>query len=75
MRLNEAIDTIKEALEEKDYFYGWQSNIAMFVMDAYSRKKKELGKSYLTHTEMKQAVNEGAIDFINVFTGKIKVDL
>lgn len=53
---------IEKLKNEPDYYYGWQSNIAMAFKDEFSRNKKKYKNSQDVH----EIANQAAINFLNL---------
>jgi len=53
---------IKKLKEDKDYYYGWQSNIAMAFKDEYDRDKKK----YKNREDIIRISNQAAQNFLNM---------
>ena len=65
MRLKKAIKILIKNLEkDKEYYYSWQSNIAMAFYDEYRKRKKR--NKYVNIKELHKISNEAAINFLNL---------
>jgi len=65
MRLKKAIKILIKNLEkDKEYYYSWQSNIAMAFYDGYRKRKKR--NKYVNIKELHKISNEAAINFLNL---------
>ena len=65
MNTKKAMKKLTKALkEDRDYYYGWQSNIAMAISDEYYRMKKE--KKYLNYNDYHDIFNQGAKNFLDL---------
>lgn len=51
---------IKKLKDDKEFYYGWQSNIAIAVWDAIKRIK-----GYKSEIKIHMACNDGAKEFLN----------
>ena len=68
MDLTKPITELNEALKDKEYRYGWISNIAMAQIDAeaqYRRENNKVGKR-LNYKDRHAIANMGAENFLNV---------
>lgn len=68
--MEETINKLSEALQDKEYRYGWVSNIAMAYVDAeenYKRENNKKGK-YLNQSDKHIIANKAAENFINILT-------
>ena len=64
-----AIRILKKALsKDPDYYYSWQSNIAMPFYDKYFEKRKK--KRYLNNEDIHMVANEAARNFLNLLIKK-----
>ena len=71
MRLKKAIKILIEELrKDKDFYYGWQSNIAMAFKDKYYNYKKKKKKRWLNQEDLHKIANEAAKDFLNLLIRK-----
>lgn len=55
---------VKNLKTDKDYFYAWQSNIAIQFADEYYRKNKK----YKNRKDIHDIANQAAINFLNLLT-------
>ena len=63
MKLQESVDCLIDSLRnDKDFYYGWQSNIAMAFFDANSQSKAK--------TSIHEIANTAAKNFLNNLTFK-----
>lgn len=63
---NSMVEKLKKMLKDKDYYYGWQSNIAMAFYDAYYNYKKKHKKKTLNDKDIITIANEGAKNFLDL---------
>lgn len=49
---------VEELKKDKDFYYGWQANIAVAMQDAYKRSKDK--------TDIHKISNDGAKAFLNL---------
>jgi len=62
-KIKEAVSVLSKALkEDNDYYYGWQSNIAMAFKDEYNRNRK----NYMNSDDIHKVANEAAKNFLNL---------
>jgi len=54
---------IKKLKEDKDFYFGWQSNIAMAFVDEYDKDKKPYKKKMDIH----KIANQASKIFLNRF--------
>lgn len=60
MKISEALDVLREAMEDEDYRLGWVANIAMSVYDEINRTKP------INKANLHIACNNGAENFLKV---------
>ena len=60
MKISEALDVLREAMEDEDYRLGWVANIAMSVYDEITGSKAKNKK------QLREACNKGADNFLNI---------
>ena len=62
MNIKRAIKILtKKLVKDQDYFYGFQSNIAMAFVDEFNRSNKK----YKSKDDIHQIANQAAINFLN----------
>jgi hypothetical protein len=54
-------ELIKNLKKEPNFFYSWQSNIAMAFKDEYGRSKKK----WKSRNDIHKIANQAAINFLN----------
>ena len=59
--MNLTTKLIKALKEDKDYYYGWQANIAMAFYDEYRRCEKK----YKNRKDIHRIANNAAKNFLN----------
>jgi hypothetical protein len=65
MTTEEAVTHLQKALsEDKEYYYGWQSNIAMAFKDEY-HKQKALGYT-IEDKNIHEIANAAAVRFLDI---------
>lgn len=64
MRTSEAIDTLKDSLEDEGYYLAWQANIAMAFKDEYDRSDKR----YKNRQDIHDIANTAAKNFLTLLT-------
>lgn len=62
VNLNSLIDELKN---DKEFFYGWQSNIAMSFYDVVVEHRKKNENRYISNAQIKELANKAAINFLN----------
>jgi len=70
MSIEKELKIVTDAIQnDRELFYGYQSNIAMAFYDAAIkyRKNRHLGNKYLTNVDIHAIANEGAINFLNLW--------
>ncbi len=73
MRIQKAIKIlIKELKKDKEFYYGWQSNIAMAFKDKYYNYKKKEKKRWLNMEDLHKIANESAKEFLNLLIREVK---
>lgn len=60
MKISEALDVLREAMEDEDYRLGWVANIAMSVYDEIISSKAK------NHKQLHEACNKGADNFLQL---------
>ena len=71
MRIKKAIKIlIKELGKDKEFYYGWQANIAMAFKDKYYNYKKKKNKRWLNQQDLHNIANEAAKEFLNLLIWK-----
>jgi Tfp pilus assembly protein PilF len=61
--LERAVKDLSKALrEDPEYFYSWQSNIAMAYMDEFNKKPQK----YFKQEELHEIANTAAKTFLNI---------
>lgn len=72
--LKEAIEVLCNALREDksegSYYYSWQANIAMSILDEYNRQSKDMDYEEKRSLDMYKICNEGAKNFLNLLISK-----
>lgn len=69
MTIQEAVQRlVKELKEDKGYFYGWQSNIAMAFVD-------ELNGHGISFPTLHKLSNQAAINFLNLLCRPVKPEV
>ena len=62
MRIKKAVKTLTSALKkDSDFFYAYQSNIAVAFMDEFTRSKKR----YKSGEDIHGIANRAAVNFLN----------
>lgn len=56
---------VKELKSDPDYFYTWQSNIAVAFMDSYGKEVNEDGFIPKKEYDIHKVSNDAAINFLN----------
>ena len=59
----------KELRSSNSYYYGWQSNIAMCMLDEYNREMK-IRCPEAPVMDLRGCFNEGAMNFLNQLSGR-----
>lgn len=73
MRLKKAIKILIKGLRgDKDFYYGWQANIAMAFKDKYYNYKKKKNKRWLNQKDIHEIANESAKEFLNLLIREVK---
>ena len=67
MNIKEAVDTFVKALkEDEQYYYSWQSNIAMSFVDEFNRKQPDGFFLSLISLDIHEVANKAAKNFLNM---------
>ena len=65
--IKDSITDIRKSLrKDKEYYYGWQANIAMAFKDATYLYKKKHKKQNLSEKDIHIIANEAAMNFLNL---------
>ena len=60
MKISEALDVLRDAMEDEDYRLGWVANIAMSVYDEITASKAKNKK------QLRESCNKGAENSLNI---------
>lgn len=71
-KIKDALDVINDALKnDKEYYLGWQSNIAMSFYDKYVEFYKDNNRKKPTRQEIAVIANKGAITFLEKLASEL----
>ncbi len=69
-KLSKAVKTLSKALKrDPELMLTYQASITMSVSDAIRQKKAECSKKVLNRTELLEALNDGALNFLYLLRG------
>ena len=72
--ISEAIKILQKALNnDKDYYKGWQSAIALSIKDEIEKRSKEENYRRLTEEEIKTCCDQGAKNFLDILMNPCEV--
>lgn len=60
------IEQLQETLKtDKNYRFGWQSNLAMAFVDAFKNHQEQVGRKHVADQEVYKVANVAAENFLN----------